>query len=191
MLYRLGHSLQRWWGKKESKKFFGRHSTPHSWCITIYSYTMLSCGHRADTWTEKSSSFLQVSSSSLPHSSISVTQKKTTTTSGSSSSSSMFVCCKKKRRAQGLLFFSFFFALSRKEGVVGSAARAHNITEVATGWFQVKNATLMSTCRFCLNKLLAVSDAPSHLQSVFLDRHQNLFLSFLFLKTDILLLCCI
>ena len=30
MLYRLGHSLQRWWGKKESKKFFGRHSTPHS-----------------------------------------------------------------------------------------------------------------------------------------------------------------
>ena len=30
-------------------------------------------------------------------------------------------------------FFFSFFALSRKEGVVGSAARAHNITEVATG----------------------------------------------------------
>ena len=127
MLYRLGHSLQRWWGKKESTKFFGRHSTPHSWCITIYSYTMLSCGHRADTWTEKSSSFLQVSSSSLPHSSISGTQKKNTTTSGSSSSSSsMFVCCKKKRRAQGLLFFLFFLPSPGKRG--SSVAQHAHIT---------------------------------------------------------------
>ena len=131
MLYRLGHSLQRWWGKKESKKFFGRHSTPQ----LMYNYIFI---YDAELWSSRRymdgkvvvifTSFLQQFASFFYF----CDTKKTTTTSGSSSSSSMFVCCKKKRRAQGLLFFSFF-ALSRKEGVVGSAARAHNITEVATG----------------------------------------------------------